>query len=117
MPVDVSSGFVEVGVLFANMEFDVLRALGAKFTAKVFVSCTDEELVRLVGVIPHPVVQVVIDDRGSRTERYLAVEIREQVKISVVVVFNDRQLAVQDHPMQEVRELAQPSPIPESGRP
>jgi len=64
------------------------------------------QLVGVGGAVAYTVVDIIIGDAGAGTERYLAAEVGEEIQPVVVVVFGDGEVAVQHHPVDEVRELA-----------
>lgn len=86
-----------------------LLLVGPQFAAQIFTVDPYQQLVSARGVVLHPVVQIVIDDAGARSERNLAVEVGEEVEPVVMMVLGDGQVGVEHHPMYEVGELAHAS--------
>lgn len=86
------------------------RRSGTKFAIEVLALNTKAQLVSPVGIVAHTIVDIVVRDAGACTEGYLTTEIGEEVEPVVVVMFNDGEIAMEHHPVDEVRELAQAAP-------
>ena len=66
-----------------------LFLIGAQFSAQVFAIHPYEELIGAWGVVFHSVIQIVVNDAGTRSEGYLAIEVREEVESVVMMVLGD----------------------------
>ena len=86
------------------------RRSGTKFAIEVLALNTKAQLVSPVGIVAHTIVDIVVRDAGACTEGYLTTEIGEEIEPVVVVMFNDGEIAMEHHPVDEVRELAQAAP-------
>ena len=102
----------EAFILDMDMEGVGLGFCRAEFAAQIFVIHPKPELVGVVRIIPHPVIKVVVRDAGACAERNLPSEIGEKVQTVVVMVLRDGQLAMQHHPVYQVRQLAHPASDP-----
>ena len=89
VPIDriVFSG--EVFVLGVDVLGVGLFLIGAQFSAQVFAIHPYEELIGAWGVVFHSVIQIVVNDAGTRSEGYLAIEVREEVESVVMMVLGD----------------------------
>ena len=102
----------EALVLDMDMEDVGLKLCRAELATQVFIIHPKPELVGVFGVVPHPVIEVVVRDAGAGAERNLPAEVGEKVQTVVVMVLRDGQLAVQHHPVDQVRQLAHPASNP-----
>jgi len=96
----------EALVLDVDVEGVGLGVSRAEFAAQVFVIHPKPELVGVVRIVPHPIIEVVVRDAGTGAEWDLPTEVGEKVQTIVVMVLRDGQLAVQHHPVDQVRQLA-----------
>jgi len=82
---------------------------GSQLTTQVFAVDPEAQLVGDGSLILDAVVDVVVGYAGSGAEGYLASEVGKEIESVVMVVFDDGELAVEHHPMDEVRQLAHAS--------
>lgn len=96
----------EAFILDMDMEGVGLGFCRAEFAAQIFVIHPKPELIGVVRIIPHPIIKVVVRDASARAERNLPTEVGKKVQTVVMMVLRDGQLAVQHHPVDQVRQLA-----------
>ena len=94
-------------VLGMDMEGVGQRFHGTELAIEVFAIHTKAQLVWGIGIVAHAVVDIVVGDAGARAEGDLAPEVGEEVEPVMMVVLNDGEVAVEHHPVDEVRQLAQ----------
>ena len=82
---------------------------GTQLATQIFPVRICHQLVRVLAVVANPIVQIVIDDAGARSERNLSVVVRKEVKSVMMMVLDDAEVGMKYHPVDEVRELAEPS--------
>ena len=99
----------EVLAVDVDVEGIGLGTEGPQLATQVLAVDIGDELIGVVGVVAHPVVEVVVGDAGACAEGYLAVVVGEEVDAVVVVVLDDGELGVEHHPVDEVGELAEPA--------
>ena len=115
-PIDISIGFLYKSFLFGfDVIFEREGTVGTQLAAQVFVGCPCDELKRLIGGVLKTIIQIVVDNRSACAEWNLPVEIREQIHAVVMVVLHNRHRRVQDHPVNEVGELAHSAADPVAG--
>ena len=89
VPIDRTVFAGEVFVLGVDMIGVGLFLISAQFSAQVFAVHPYEELIGAWGVVFHSVIQIVVNDAGACSERYLAIEVREEVESVVMMVLDD----------------------------
>ena len=75
------------------LDIDMIRVrlflIGPQFSAQILVINPYQQLIGTRSVVLHSVIQIVIDDAGARSERYLAVEVGKEVETIVMMVLCD----------------------------
>ena len=106
VPEDVVAFTREVFVLCMDVESVGLELGSPQFAAKILTIHPKPELIGILGLVLHAVVDIVVRDAGARAERNLAAKVREEIYTVVVMVLGNRQFAMEHHPVYQVRQLA-----------
>ncbi len=83
--------------------------LSKKITTQVFIINVEAELIRVGSLILHPIVNIIVRDAGTSSKWYLATEVGKEIKSIMMVMLSDGQFTMQHHPVNEVRQLAEPT--------
>ena len=85
------------------------RVHGTQLSSQIFTIRICHQLVCVMAVVANPIVQIVIDNAGTRSERNLSVVVRKEVKPVMMMVLDNGKVGMKYHPVDEVSELAEPS--------
>ena len=102
----------KVFVLGVDVEGVRLAFGGAQFSAQIFAIDMQTKLIGVLRIVADAVVDVVVRDAGARSERNLTTEVGEEVETIVMMVFDNGQIAVEHHPVDQVRQLAKAPSYP-----
>ena len=92
-----------------NVEGVGLMLRSAQLATQIFIVNPEPELIGVGRVVPDTIIDVVVGYAGARSKGNLTAEVRKQIQAVVMVMLRDGQLAVQDKPVDQVRQLAQSS--------
>ena len=92
VPIDRTVFAGEVFVLGVDVIGVGLFLIGAQFSAQVFAVHPYKELIGAWGVVFHSVIQIVVNDAGARSKRYLAIEVGKEVESVVMMVLGDGEI-------------------------
>lgn len=85
----------------------LLRSVRTKLSHKALAVGMYKQLIGQIGVIAHTIVEIVVHNGRTCSERHLSAEIGEQIVSVVMVMLRYSQLGMQHHPVYEVGKLAQ----------
>ena len=102
----------KVFVLGVDVEGVRLTFGGTQFPAQIFAIDMQTKLIGVLRIVADAVVDVVVRDAGARSERNLTTEVGEEVETIVMMMFDNGQIAVEHHPVDQVRQLAKPPSYP-----
>lgn len=94
-------------VLGVNVESVRLMPSGAKFTAEVFAIDEKTQLICVIGIVSHTIIEVVVGDACASAERDLPSEVGEKVESVMMMMLRYCQVAVQYHPVNQIGQLTQ----------
>ena len=85
------------------------RMFRAKLAAQINLICMNQDLERLFRRVIKTVIEIVVQDRGPRSEWDRPPEIRKKIISVMMVVFRDDERRMQHHPMKQIRKLTHPA--------
>ena len=89
-----------------DVKRSVLRKIRPEFSSEIFAISPHKELICTIGSVNKAIVKIVIYNACASAEWNLTVEIREKVYTIVMMMLDDGKLRVENHPMNQVGELA-----------
>ena len=110
--IDNSILFREGFIFSADMIFDFQRSFSADFTEQVSIICAGGQLKGHICVIAETIIKIIVEDGSAYTERHLPAEVRKQIQIVMVVMLNNGQWSMQNHPVNQIGKLAHSSAYP-----
>ena len=99
----------KIFILRMHMVFVRERMFRAKLAAQINLICMNQDLERLFRRVIKTVIEIVVQDRGPRSEWDRPPEIRKKIISVMMVVFRDDERRMQHHPMKQIRKLAHPA--------
>lgn len=99
----------KIFILRMHMVFVRERMFRAKLAAQINLICMNQDLERLFRRVIKTVIEIVVQDRGPRSEWDRPPEIRKKIISVMMVVFRDDERRMQHHPMKQIRKLTHPA--------